>query len=66
MKERFDRFYIKNSSALEGEIGQSRNNDALEIRSLMIDIARNFYSLDTLKVGNHNSKDKDRSKKLYR
>ena len=50
MKERFDRFHIKNSAALDGEIGQSRNNDALEIRSLMIDIARNFYSLETLKV----------------
>lgn len=52
MKERFDRFYIKNRSALDGQIGQSRKNDALEIRSLMIDIARNFYSLETLKV-NH-------------
>ena len=50
MKERFDRFYIKNRSALDGQIGQSRKNDSLEIRSLMIDIARNFYSLETLKV----------------
>jgi len=33
-----------------GVIGQSENGDQLQVRSLMIDIARNFHSLETIKV----------------
>lgn len=50
LQERFDRFKLTDYSELDGEIGKSKNDDAMMIRSLMIDISRNFHSLDTLKV----------------
>ena len=50
LQERFDRFKLTDYSEIDGEIGKSKNDDAMMIRSLMVDIARNFHSLDTLKV----------------
>ena len=50
MQERFNRFEISNSTESFDKIGVSKNDDALEIRSLMVDVARNFHSLETLKV----------------
>lgn len=48
---RFDRNHIENTTPDDtGNIGESVNDDALDIRSLMIDIARNFHSLETIKV----------------
>ena len=50
-EERFERNRLSNYEPDDlGKIGESKNGDALEMRALMVDIARNFHSLETLKV----------------
>ena len=52
-EERFERNILMNQEAdNEGNIGESEKGDSLEIRSIMIDIARNFHSVHTIKAGN--------------
>jgi len=49
-EERFIRNELTNEEPDNGIIGKSEKGDAFEIRSLMIDIARNFHSVETIKV----------------
>ena len=55
-EERFDRNKLTNQeSNTHRAVGQSENGNQFDIRSLMIDIARNFHSVETIKVEKFNN-----------